>query len=217
MRKAMLDFSRCMRENGIDMPDPKFEGGRVTMQVGGPGKEIDPAKMQVAEKACAKYRDAVKPPEMSEEKQAEFKKEALANARCMREHGIDMPDPTFDENGGARVELGRGHEPGVREVQEGRRRRAARQGGIGAGTTDVQRGRREMKRLAAGGAVAAALVAAGVIVAGGEAPSRAARAARTVARDRRRRAARPRRPREHRRARSATPTWARSPPASRAR
>ena len=28
-RKAMLDYARCMRENGVDMPDPKFEGGRV--------------------------------------------------------------------------------------------------------------------------------------------------------------------------------------------
>ena len=68
-RKAMLDFARCMRENGVDMPDPQFEGGRVTMKMGGKPGEIDPAKMQAAEKACAKYREAIKPPEMSDEEQ----------------------------------------------------------------------------------------------------------------------------------------------------
>ena len=141
MRKSMLDYSRCMRENGIDMPDPKFEGDRVSLQVGGPGKAIDPAKMKVAEKACAKYRDAVKPPAMSEEKQAEFKKEALANARCMREHGIDMPDPTFDANGGARMNLGRGINPESAKFQKAQK--ACRDvGGIGAGpsSTDVEEG-----------------------------------------------------------------------------
>ena len=54
-RKAMLDFAQCMRENGIDMPDPQFEGGRVTMKMGGKPGEIDPAKMQAADKACAKH------------------------------------------------------------------------------------------------------------------------------------------------------------------
>jgi hypothetical protein len=111
-RKALLDFARCMRENGVDMPDPQFDGGKVTMtQRGGPGS--DPEKMRTAEKACAKYRDAVKPPEgaPSGEQQAEFKKQALENARCMREHGIDMPDPQFSENGGVRMNLGKGIDP----------------------------------------------------------------------------------------------------------
>jgi hypothetical protein len=107
-RKAMLNFARCMREHGVDMPDPQFSGGRVTMKQGG---KINPDKQRAAEKACAKYRDAVKPPEMSEAQKEEFKKQALANARCMREHGLDFPDPTFDENGGAMMKLGPGNDP----------------------------------------------------------------------------------------------------------
>src|SRR3954454_19915665 len=64
VRKAMLDFARCMRQNGVDMPDPKFEGNRGTM--GGPGgRPENPDTVRAAEKACAKYRDAVEPPEMS--------------------------------------------------------------------------------------------------------------------------------------------------------
>ena len=117
-RKAMLNFARCMRENGIDMPDPQFNGGRVTMRAGGPGKGGDPQKMQAAEKACAKYREAVKPPELSEEQRSEFKKQALAHSRCMREQGIDMPDPTFDENGGVQMRLPQGIYPESEKFQK---------------------------------------------------------------------------------------------------
>jgi len=100
-RKAMLDFARCMRENGVDMPDPQFEGGKVTQRM----SKTNPDTMRKAEAACAKYRDKVKAPEMSDAQKEEFKKAALANARCMREHGIDFPDPVFDPNGGARVKI----------------------------------------------------------------------------------------------------------------
>ena len=105
-RQALLDFARCMRENGVDMPDPKFEGGRVTMRAGGPGDTISREKMQAAQKACAKYQKAIKPPDLSDAEQAENKKAALANAKCMRENGVpDFPDPVFDENGGAQIRI----------------------------------------------------------------------------------------------------------------
>ena len=100
-RKAMLDLARCMRENGVDMPDPEFSGGRVTQRM----KGGNPDKMRAAEKACEKYRSQIKAPEMSASDKEDFKKAALANARCMREHGIDFPDPVFDPNGGARVKI----------------------------------------------------------------------------------------------------------------
>jgi hypothetical protein len=52
----MLEFAQCMRDNGIDFPDPVFEGGGVTMQIGGPdGGGIDPSSdsFQAAQEACA--------------------------------------------------------------------------------------------------------------------------------------------------------------------
>src|SRR3954467_15058182 len=101
-RKAMLDFARCMRANGVDMPDPQFNGGRVTQRMKAPK---NPEKMQAAERACEKYRKQIKAPELSADQKAEFKKAALANARCMREHGIDFPDPQFGSDGGARVKI----------------------------------------------------------------------------------------------------------------
>jgi hypothetical protein len=54
MADALLDFAKCMREHGVDMPDPQFEGGRVTMQLGGPGEGVDPSSdvFQAAQEAC---------------------------------------------------------------------------------------------------------------------------------------------------------------------
>ena len=66
---------------------------------------------------------------MSAAEKEEFKKAALANARCMREHGIDFPDPKFEPDGGARVKIGKGLEPGGGQVPggaEGVREDAAR-------------------------------------------------------------------------------------------
>ncbi len=56
MRDAALDFARCMREQGIDFPDPEFpEEGGARVRIG-PGTGIDPSspKFQRAQKACAK-------------------------------------------------------------------------------------------------------------------------------------------------------------------
>jgi hypothetical protein len=51
-----LAFAKCMRDNGIDMPDPEFEGGGVKMRMGGgPGAaEPDRSKMEAAQKTCQK-------------------------------------------------------------------------------------------------------------------------------------------------------------------
>jgi hypothetical protein len=104
-RQAELKFAGCMRDEGIDMPDPGAEGRQV-FKVGG-DSGISPEEFERASKACEKYRKDIRP-QLSEEEQAEFKEKALEHARCMRDHGIDMPDPTFDAEGGARIRLGAG-------------------------------------------------------------------------------------------------------------
>jgi hypothetical protein len=113
-REAQLKYARCMREHGIDMPDPTFEGGGATLQRGPDPEDFPREKLREAEQACEKYLEAIEPPELSEEEQQEFKEAALANARCMREHGIEnFPDPTFGENGEALIRLGQ--ESGIDE------------------------------------------------------------------------------------------------------
>jgi hypothetical protein len=105
MEDAALKYARCMRENGVDMPDPKpgQRGIRLSQPEG-----VSQSTMRKADRACRKYLEAVKPPEMSEAQQKEFREGALANARCMREHGIDFPDPTFGANGEASIHIRRG-------------------------------------------------------------------------------------------------------------
>lgn len=44
--------------------------------------------------------------EMSPEQEEEFKEDALAFAACMREHGVDMPDPQFDGEGKVKMRIG---------------------------------------------------------------------------------------------------------------
>jgi hypothetical protein len=105
-RRAMLAYARCMRERGIDMPDPTFgeNGARITQK--NEAGRTTPEQQRAAEQACRKYQDQIKPPPISEEEQAKMREQALAFARCMREHGIDMPDPQFEENGGILQRIG---------------------------------------------------------------------------------------------------------------
>jgi hypothetical protein len=51
MADKLLDFSKCMRDHGIDFPDPQFQGGGVMMQM---GEGIDPSsdEFQAAQEAC---------------------------------------------------------------------------------------------------------------------------------------------------------------------
>ncbi|GAA0585644.1 hypothetical protein [Streptomyces crystallinus] len=49
-KDKMLKYARCMRENGFNMPDPKFDGGMMSAQRIPEGAEK--AKFDKANKAC---------------------------------------------------------------------------------------------------------------------------------------------------------------------
>jgi hypothetical protein len=59
--QKMLDFAKCMRDHGIDMPDPQFNssgnGGTVTIGVPDGGTRIDPQSKSFkdAEAACGSF------------------------------------------------------------------------------------------------------------------------------------------------------------------
>ena len=58
MQAQALAFAQCMRDHGVDMPDPQFGGGPggggMTIAIGGPDSDIDPgsAEFQAAQEAC---------------------------------------------------------------------------------------------------------------------------------------------------------------------
>lgn len=105
-----LEFSKCMRENGVpDFPDPEVndDGGIMINRSGGPGDSLEREAEEKAMKACED-----KMPRgggnFSEEDRAKMQDAFLEYAKCMRENGIDMPDPDFSGDGGAfRMGVGR--------------------------------------------------------------------------------------------------------------
>ena len=99
-QQALLDWTACMREQGIDMDDPVF--GLDGELSGGLGKDGKGAKVDAkgeaytaADEACADLLVAYKPPPDAQllAEQAELR---LDWAACMRRQGIDMPDPGPD-------------------------------------------------------------------------------------------------------------------------
>jgi hypothetical protein len=58
MREQMLEYAQCMRDHGVDFPDPEFgDNGRVTMGMGKKGEAPTDAEreaMDAANEACAK-------------------------------------------------------------------------------------------------------------------------------------------------------------------
>lgn len=101
---AMLAYTECMREQGIDLPDPRMtaEGGVAIELEGG---DLDGREMEAAEAECGPLmRDAMGDIEIDPEQQAEMEAQMLEFASCMREHGIDMPDPQFGADGSVRVQ-----------------------------------------------------------------------------------------------------------------
>jgi hypothetical protein len=91
--RAQLAYARCMREHGVDFPDPV--NGRFRFRA----DRADQQKVAAAQQACRHILQDAAPP-VDEEQQAEEREAALAFARCMREHGVDVPDPQFQQGGG---------------------------------------------------------------------------------------------------------------------
>jgi hypothetical protein len=78
------EFARCMREHGVDVPDPEPGQGGVTI------KEPNPEKVRPAREACQHLLPNGGVPEPLDPEELD---KARERAECMREHGIDVPDP----------------------------------------------------------------------------------------------------------------------------
>jgi hypothetical protein len=103
-----------MREHGIDFPDPV--NGRFEFKM----KRGDQRKLTEAQNACRDILEKAMPP-VSKEQEAEMREAALRFAKCMRQHGVDMPDPTFPEGGGTLMRMPKGmkdDDPKLEEAQK---------------------------------------------------------------------------------------------------
>jgi hypothetical protein len=99
--EAMLAFAQCMRDQGIDLPDPEVdEDGNLRFgRPGGGGGEGEfdgdlREAMQVAREACAEHLEGVTQ-QFRDIDLTELEDQLLEYAACMRDNGYDMPDPDF--------------------------------------------------------------------------------------------------------------------------
>ena len=99
--QAVLAFTACLREEGLDIDDPGVdaEGNLVapSMHVVAP-KTLDIPVVHSAFDACRGFLDNVAFG-LSSEDLTGREDELLALAVCMRENGYDMPDPDFSGDG----------------------------------------------------------------------------------------------------------------------
>ncbi|WP_217919877.1 hypothetical protein [Actinomadura sp. BRA 177] len=92
----LREFAQCMRENGVDMPDPK--DGRIEIRAsakpGAGGAPKDSGEVEAAQKKCAHLMpNGGKPRKPKPEDLAKMR----AFSKCMRDHGVsEFPDPKPD-------------------------------------------------------------------------------------------------------------------------
>jgi hypothetical protein len=113
--QAMLDYAQCMRDNGVDMEDPTVdENGNFQMMrppgsgQGGDFSQTDRDTMEAAREACSQYMEGIAQ-QFDRPDMTEMQDLMLQYAQCMRDNGVDMPDPDFgngDDNPGAGGRLG---------------------------------------------------------------------------------------------------------------
>ncbi|MBT8212475.1 MAG: hypothetical protein KJN71_04930 [Acidimicrobiia bacterium] len=97
--EAFLEWAQCMRDNGIDVADPTVDAdGNIQLPRPGGGEgeqgQIDRETAQAARQACEEYLETITLGARNRD-DSEFQDLLLDFASCMREEGIDMPDPDF--------------------------------------------------------------------------------------------------------------------------
>lgn len=105
MQADGVKFAKCMREHGVDAEVSTGPGGGVGLSIhvsgkpqGGKGEDGaasgPPPGVEAAQRACKHFLpNEGEPPKLSPAEEAKERQAALKFARCMRSHGVDIPDP----------------------------------------------------------------------------------------------------------------------------
>jgi hypothetical protein len=97
--QSILALTECMRQEGVDVPDPEFDdAGNLRLQslasIGEATATIDPDELEAAAEACREYMVGVAQVFQSIDRTA-IEDRLFELASCMRDNGFDMPDPDF--------------------------------------------------------------------------------------------------------------------------
>ena len=123
---AIADFEACMKDHGVDVQiaiagdgggGPSTGEFRAPTNAGEaqpngakPGDGPDLKAMEAAEAACKDLLPSGMTGDPNATMDPEMADQLLDFSKCMRDHGIDFPDPQF-EGGGVRVQMGEGIDP----------------------------------------------------------------------------------------------------------
>lgn len=99
--QALLDFARCMRDNGVPIQDPQVDSeGNLRLRPGQGGVgDVDQATLDKAREACQEHLEGVTQG-FTPEDQTRLQDALVKYAGCMRQNGYDMPDPDLSQGAG---------------------------------------------------------------------------------------------------------------------
>jgi hypothetical protein len=98
--QALLNFAKCMRSNGVNIPDPTLDAnGNVRFSRPQTAAGATPApdqrqKFETARTACQKYLKGITLG-FSQADRTKLQDTLVKYAQCMRAHGVNMPDPNL--------------------------------------------------------------------------------------------------------------------------
>ncbi len=98
---ALLAYAQCMRDNGVDVPDPTVDSEGNVQLPRPAGADIDRNAVGAAREACSQHLEGLSLGFGGGGDQTEIADQLLAFAECLRDQGLDVDDPDFSE-GGAR-------------------------------------------------------------------------------------------------------------------
>ncbi len=105
-----LKTRKCLREHGIDAPDPEPGQDPRGMTLGS-GSE-DPEALKKAFEACGMQAPGTG--QLSQE----AKDKALKWAKCMRDNGVNIPDPEFNGSAMSATKIPEGQEQAFQDAQK---------------------------------------------------------------------------------------------------
>ena len=105
--EAVIAFTECLRDEGLDVEDPKVDAnGHVQLPpigfVAESEEEMDAAaqELEAAFATCEHHLEGVTLIGSGPESDVAFEDALVEYASCMRSQGIDMPDPDFSREDG---------------------------------------------------------------------------------------------------------------------
>jgi hypothetical protein len=107
--ERQVKFARCLREHGLNVETGTSSSGSAgVVKIKGGSPQV----FERAQNACKQYRPSARDTNASPAEKAARLEGALKFARCMRSHGINIPDPTSNGNGiSIRIHAGSGGGP----------------------------------------------------------------------------------------------------------